>query len=227
MLQQELHGIPYIKAEVNRELRESKLAGRTKGSIEFRMQNISATLYDLKIPHIPGYLPAKNVGSRVKEKIKICLDTVGISEFYDFVPTAAVDELNRRVAALRLRTIAIVPAGQARPKAIAVTSFAYVRDPAVKQWVLQNCHGNCEGCNAPAPFLDRHGLPYLEAHHVMPLSSLGSDTTTNTVALCPNCHRRCHHAADREEFKLSLYEKIPRLKIEVPLSDDELMLVES
>jgi 5-methylcytosine-specific restriction protein A len=29
-------------------------------------------------------------------------------------------------------------------------------------------------------------------HHVTPLSGGGEDTTGNTVALCPNCHRKMH-----------------------------------
>jgi len=54
----------------------------------------------------------------------------------------------------------------------------------------------------------------------MPLSSYGSDTTANAVALCPNCHRRCHYSADRDEFKLTLYERIVRLAVEAPTFDE-------
>ena len=50
MLRFELNATPYIKAEINRNLREGPLSSRTAASIEFRMQNISATLYDLKLP---------------------------------------------------------------------------------------------------------------------------------------------------------------------------------
>jgi 5-methylcytosine-specific restriction protein A len=63
------------------------------------------------------------------------------------------------------------------------------------------------------------GYAYLEVHHVLPLASNGSDKTTNAVALCPNCHRRCHFSLDRDAFKLALYEKIGRLEIEVPELD--------
>lgn len=64
--------------------------------------------------------------------------------------------------------------------------------------------------------MGQDGLPYLEVHHVMPLACHGSDTPSNAVALCPNCHRRCHYAIDRDQFKLALYENIPRLILEVP-----------
>ncbi|WP_371259562.1 HNH endonuclease [Pseudomonas sp. Pf153] len=48
-------------------------------------------------------------------------------------------------------------------------------------------------------------------HHVKHLAQQGSDSITNAVALCPNCHRRCHFASDKEAFTLSLYGKVSRL----------------
>ena len=39
---------------------------------------------------------------------------------------------------------------------------------------------------------DKDGSPYLEPHHIVWLSRGGEDTPSNTVALCPNCHRRMH-----------------------------------
>ena len=95
-----------------------------------------------------------------------------------------------------------------------------MRDPAVKRWVLDVANGVCEGCDLPAPFIGQDGYPYLEVHHVMHLGSHGSDRISNAAALCPNCHRRCHYGMDRDEFKLSLYEKIDRLMIEVPVVDE-------
>jgi 5-methylcytosine-specific restriction protein A len=76
--------------------------------------------------------------------------------------------------------------------------------------------GHCEGCLQVAPFNGVDGLPYLEVHHVMPLSNHGSDRVTNAAALCPNCHSRCHRSLDRDEFRLQLYEQIERLIMEVP-----------
>ena len=40
--------------------------------------------------------------------------------------------------------------------------------------------------------MDGNGEPYLEAHHVKWLGDGGSDSIDNTVALCPNCHRKMH-----------------------------------
>lgn len=216
MLHAELHGVVYNKAAVNKELRAGALASRTKGSIEFRMQNISAALYELKMPYIAGYLPARNIGSTIKQKIVALLSQQGIESLEAYVPTPDPHILTERVSELRQRHLGTVPGGSAAPPTVMTTMMTYVRDPAVKAWVLQVACGNCEGCGNPAPFKGADGLPYLEVHHVMPLSSHGSDKTTNAVALCPNCHRRCHYSSDRDEFKLTLYERVPRLIVEVP-----------
>lgn len=216
MLHAELNGASYNKAAENRELRAGPLANRTKASIEFRMQNISAALYELKMPYIAGYLPARNIGSAVKEKMVALLSIEGIESLEAYVPTPDTAVLSERVSDLRQRSLGLLPKGSQSPKTVIVTTTNYVRDPAVKAWVLQAAKGHCEGCDGSAPFIGMDGLPYLEVHHVMPLSSHGSDKTTNAVALCPNCHRRCHYSKDRDEFKLTLYQRIPRLVVEVP-----------
>ena len=68
----------------------------------------------------------------------------------------------------------------------------YDRDPFVSEYVRRRANGRCELCGKKAPFRDHKGAPYLEMHHVTPLSGGGEDTTGNTVALCPNCHRKMH-----------------------------------
>lgn len=225
MLHAELHGVSYNKAAVNRELRAGPLAGRTKGSIEFRMQNISAALYEMKMPYIAGYLPARNIGSAVKEKVIALLSAQGVESLEAYVPTPHANVLSERVSDLRTRHLGTVPRGSQSPEIVTITTSTYVRDPAVKAWVLQSANGHCEGCGNPAPFTGMDGLPYLEVHHVMPLSSHGSDKTTNAVALCPNCHRRCHYSKDRDEFKLALYQRVARLIVEVPELMDSTILI--
>ena len=64
-----------------------------------------------------------------------------------------------------------------------------------------------------APF-EVDGLPFLEVHHVKHMSQKGSDLETNVVALCPNCHQRCHHSDDREAFTAWLYDNVGRLEKE-------------
>ena len=64
---------------------------------------------------------------------------------------------------------------------------AYVAEEAKRR-----ARGKCELCKEPAPFRDRGREPYLETHHIVWLARDGADTPENTVALCPNCHRRMH-----------------------------------
>ncbi|WP_281911196.1 hypothetical protein [Massilia varians] len=91
MLHKELAGIAYNKAAVNRDLRADALAARTEGSVEFRMQNISAALYELKMPYIVGYKPARNIGSDVKEKMSALLSAYGVESLEPYVPTADIN----------------------------------------------------------------------------------------------------------------------------------------
>lgn len=129
----------------------------------------------------------------------------------DYEPTADLVELERRVSRLRKKRIQSVPPGQAAPASALTTRKSFLRDPAVTAWVLQNADGRCEACGSPAPFAGDAGEPFLEMHHVRQLASGGSDRVSNAVAVCPNCHRRCHHGQDRGQFTEGLYRKLHRL----------------
>lgn len=71
-------GRPYNKAEVNAALREGPLKTRTKGSVEYRMQNLSAVLNELGHEWLTGYKPAGNVGLGVKNRLLVILARHGI-----------------------------------------------------------------------------------------------------------------------------------------------------
>lgn len=58
-------------------------------------------------------------------------------------------------------------------------------------------------------------MPYLETHHIVWLARGGEDTIFNTVALCPNCHKRMH-ILDLEADKTKLLSKIKLLALENP-----------
>jgi hypothetical protein len=77
---------------------------------------------------------------------------------------------------------------------------AFKRDPEVIAWVKQRAGGICELCEKEGPFLDKENQPYLEVHHIVPLAEGGPDTVDNAVALCPNCHRACHHGTNTNEL---------------------------
>jgi 5-methylcytosine-specific restriction protein A len=78
MLADELSGRVYSKADANAGLREGPLKIRTKGSVEYRMQNISAVLEDLGQIWLPGYKPARNVGLGVKQRLLAILKRHGV-----------------------------------------------------------------------------------------------------------------------------------------------------
>jgi len=104
------------------------------------------------------------------------------------------------------------PIGSANPKVSTGSTTQFQRDPAVKEWVLKEAQGICECCKKPAPFCFPDGTTYLEVHHVIPLSEGGPDTITNTVALCPNCHRELHHGRGRDVLVSRLYGAVSRLR---------------
>ena len=80
MLRLEKTGRPFNKAEINRNLRTpgGGLERRSKGSVEYRMQNISAVLHAEGLDFVGGYKPAKNVGEAVWQRIWKSLRSRGV-----------------------------------------------------------------------------------------------------------------------------------------------------
>lgn len=72
------------------------------------------------------------------------------------------------------------------------SNTVYIRDPDIAEYAKRRANGICQLCGQKAPFLDKDKKPYMECHHIDWLSEGGSDTIQNTVALCPNCHRKMH-----------------------------------
>ena len=70
--------------------------------------------------------------------------------------------------------------------------YVYERNTYVAELAKRKAEGVCQLCDEPAPFSDKQGNPFLETHHIVWLSKGGEDTSENTVALCPNCHRKMH-----------------------------------
>lgn len=76
-----------------------------------------------------------------------------------------------------------------------------IRDPYIAEYTKVRANGICQLCNLPAPFATKDGNPYLESHHVVWLSEGGADSIDNTVALCPNCHKKMHVLNDRADVE--------------------------
>lgn len=212
MLAKELRGEQYNKAEANRKLRAYLLKNRSKGSVEFRMQNISSVLQGLCHPIIKGYLPRGNVGKDVSERIKKIIFKKKLLQEDDYLPTPYIEELDNKVESILEKGLTGKPSGQIHPQKQQSLQTIYERDPLVKAWVIQNANGICELCGQQGPFIDKSGQYFLEGHHVVFLSQDGEDTIANAVALCPNCHKKCHHAQDTKAVREELRTKIERIK---------------
>ena len=82
----------------------------------------------------------------------------------------------------------------APPQRQLVATHQFARNPYVAAATLRRAKGRCEECGQPAPFTRRsNGEPYLEVHHRVFLADGGDDSLDNTMALCPNCHRKAHY----------------------------------
>lgn len=82
------------------------------------------------------------------------------------------------------------------------------RSSDVAAYTRNRAQGICDLCGSNAPFIDKNGLPFLESHHLITLSEGGPDAIFNTVALCPNCHRKMHMIGDIEDknfLKMVIY----------------------
>jgi 5-methylcytosine-specific restriction protein A len=213
MMNLEHSGQTFKKSVENQLLREGPLNKRSAASIEYRMQNISAVLEQMDLPRIGGYMPAKNIGAGVGQRIRNILANKVVPGAGEYAPTSNHDTLISRASKLQKKGLKVEPSGNTNPQQVSVTTTSYVRDPKIRAWVADLAKGICEGCGQKAPF-EVDGLPFLEVHHVKHLAQKGSDSISNAVALCPNCHRRCHLSSDRDDFTKSLYGKVGRLVVE-------------
>jgi 5-methylcytosine-specific restriction protein A len=203
MLRLHRSGLPFVKKEYYRDLAER--FGRTEKAFEYRAQNISHVLALQGREWLPGLVPAKNVGPTVTAQIeRLLAEAEGVSN-----QESATFE-SQVIAARKRRNVA-APIGSKIPGTYETMATTYVRDPEVKAWVLNTAKGACEACGQAAPFVTMDNVPFLEVHHVRQLADGGSDTITNAVALCPNCHRALHYSVGRRELIATLYENVNRL----------------
>jgi 5-methylcytosine-specific restriction enzyme A len=91
-----------------------------------------------------------------------------------------------------------------------VLSNRYERNAIIGELARRKAKGKCQLCNSFAPFMNRDNVPYLEVHHIDWLSKGGKDSIDNTVALCPNCHRKMQVLdLDRDKAVLRNRIKLP------------------
>lgn len=76
------------------------------------------------------------------------------------------------------------------------------RRQLIVEYTKLRADGICELCNENAPFFTKNNEPFLEIHHIKPLSQAGEDIIQNTVGLCPNCHRKMHSLSLAKDIKI-------------------------
>ena len=105
---------------------------------------------------------------------------------------------------------AVVNAPQIPTQSTRITT-AFVRSPEIVQKAKRRSSYACDmpGCGRPG-FLKPDGAPYIEVHHIVPLSEGGYDTMDNVAALCPTCHRMQHFSEDMNQLRSNLLDEIRR-----------------
>lgn len=116
-----------------------------------------------------------------------------------------IEEKMRKIKKLKPEEI-IEKARNIKGKAgtIKVVSETYNRNQYVVEYTKMRANGHCELCKLKAPFTTLKKEPYLEVHHIDWLSKGGEDTVENTVALCPNCHKKMHILNSEKDVEVLL-----------------------
>lgn len=78
-----------------------------------------------------------------------------------------------------------------------------VRNRKFANYIKQKNKFVCEICNRQ-PFIQKNGLPYAEADHIIPIggTTRGLDNPSNLRCLCAQCHAIITHGSDEEVRKL-------------------------
>jgi hypothetical protein len=311
MRRSQLAGYNPVKSRVNAALVAGPLKSRTK--LDYRFQNISAVLQEMRMPWVEGFLPRANVGPKnaalIKEAVEAYLNgpksTKRVSALVQALPPETVEKAAQELAAgaefnfpdsttydvemgggqklapkrvigyaallhygapllsvdfagglgsfaferleaagltpipksappkpqdteseaeildaeefqqavekIKKRGFKAPPTGNKNPPKTITTSVSFKRDPKVVAFVELRANGICELCGKDAPFIRANGDRFLEVHHIRPLSENGPDTVENAAALCPNCHRECHHGSRKQRLQQNLIERVATL----------------
>lgn len=197
----------------NGDLRRVKSSFKTRyGAVVGRLKpikpSISLATIRSKIPELNWARYPRSITtptSQIAEKIRRLISDrqrLGVVVTNSsFLPNCSLEEL--RAIALK--------AARSFPQTISATAKRTIRSDSVKFYALKRAGGRCENCLSNAPFINEKGEDYLEVHHTTRLSDGGPDSPINVIALCPNCHRKAHHAMNKKTFNESLKRKAKNL----------------
>jgi len=154
---------------------------------------------------VKGLKPLKNVGANIAGEIESIIYRL------EKQSSAPVGSFQTNVSNIRKKKKRSPPNGNETPRTIETSTRQYIRDAEIVAWVLDIANGICECCGNNAPFEREDGTAYLEIHHLKRLADGGSDKITNTIAVCPDCHRELHYGENKEQRKLAMYDSVGRL----------------
>ncbi|RWX52748.1 HNH endonuclease [Photobacterium chitinilyticum] len=142
--------------------------------------------FDLKT----GPQKAKKLNGKLLEYIESFFSK---PKLIDVFAKESDDAISKSIKLNRSSRLKRLEKANLKPKLVPVTSYVYERNPDVVAEALYRADGICERCSGAAPFYRKsNNSPYLEVHHIVPLSNGGEDSLSNVLALCPNCHRELH-----------------------------------
>ena len=130
MLAMELRGEPFNKAEHNRKL-QKRLNNRSKGSVEWKHQNISAVLIELGYPYINGYKPRFNYQTILFKIVEERL--TGAANLHEAAATAVEKEVEQPPLIKDLLAIQVAP-----PRREETTQKLYDQAPTLLKPVRRN-----------------------------------------------------------------------------------------
>lgn len=93
--------------------------------------------------------------------------------------------------------------------------FKYKTNPRISKTALEIANHICMGDHNHITFISKLGKPFMEAHHLIPMSaqkdfSINLDRIENIVSICPICHSAIHLGDDAT--RLELLKKLYDLK---------------
>ena len=97
--------------------------------------------------------------------------------------------------------------------------MSFKRNPELAKKSILLANYQCDLDKSHKSFITKNGKPYMEAHHLIPLSTqdyfdYSLDVDANIVCLCPNCHRKLHYGDNITSDLIKLYEDGSKISIE-------------
>ncbi len=114
-----------------------------------------------------------------------------VKKYKSFVSEGEINEATV-LTDKELEAKALATSSKRKSKKTKSSTTVYERNQYIVELAKRRAKGKCQLCQQKAPFKNKSGQPYLECHHIEWLSKGGLDSVENTVALCPNCHKKMH-----------------------------------